>query len=128
MEERSVNLHPPKGRWHRQHIRLWIKLVQQATPILARKHPGEPPRPIGTWLQVEQLDDEHVAGLCARDGKGPAQIMDVREVDVLDVKGGIVIADLAAGPVERLDADGLVGDNGGVGGNCGTRLGSGMAG
>lgn len=44
--------------------------------------------------------------------------MDLGQVDVLDVVGGVVVVDLAAGPVEALDADGFVGGYFGVAWDC----------
>lgn len=41
--------------------------------------------------------------------------MDLGEVDVADVVGRVIVADLAARPIYAFDFDGFVGGDGGVG-------------
>jgi hypothetical protein len=43
--------------------------------------------------------------------------MDLGEVDVLDVVGAVVVADLPAGPIDAFDFDDFVGRDAGDGGN-----------
>jgi len=58
---------------------------------------------------VQELDFEQVAGLRAVDVDGPSQIVNLTEVDVSDVVGVVVVADLSAGPVEGLQSHRLAG-------------------
>jgi hypothetical protein len=42
--------------------------------------------------------------------------MNLGEIDIPHVVGGVVVANLAAGPVDTFDLDGFTGSDGGVGG------------
>lgn len=59
---------------------------------------GVAPRHLLVVLDVEDLDDERVAGLCSLDRNGTREEVDLREVDVADVVGVIRVLDLAARP------------------------------
>lgn len=64
------------------------------------------------------LDQEDIAGLCSLDFKWAGEVVDLSEIDVLNVVGGVVVFDLPAGPVETFDFDYFVVGDFGVGGDC----------
>jgi hypothetical protein len=55
--------------------------------------------------EVEDVDDQQVAGLGALDAIGPLSMCATGQVDVADVVGGVVVADLAVGPLPALDPE-----------------------
>ena len=86
-------------------IRLGIKLSEKTTPVLLMKHPRETPRPLHEWLNVLDLDDEDIARLGGLNLERARAIVDLREVDVLDIIGRVVVFYLPAHPVYALDSD-----------------------
>lgn len=60
---------------------------------------------LGDRSQVEDVDDQEVAGLRALDADRPAQHVGDGEVDIPNVIGRIVVADLAVGPLSALDSE-----------------------
>lgn len=84
-----------------------IVLIQKAAAVFFGEDAGESPRRVFEGLHVCNVDNEHVAGFCTLDLKRASQIMDLGEVDVMDVVCAIIIANLAAGPVEAFDFDRL---------------------
>lgn len=99
-------------------IRFRINLIQEPTPITLLKDTCEPPRLVLEGLHILNLDEEDVAWLCGLDLKWAGEVVDLREIDVFDVVGRIVVLDLAAGPVETFDFDDFVVGDFGVGGDC----------
>ena len=69
--------------------------------------------------EIEDVDDEQVAGFGALDGDRPGEHVGAGEVDVANVVGGVVVADLAVGPFAALDADRGAGPHGGGGWDVG---------
>lgn len=67
------------------------------------KDAGEAPGAVRKGLHVENINDEDIAWLGAFDFKGPAEIVDPRQVDVVNVVGVVGVFDLAAGPFVCLD-------------------------
>ena len=59
--------------------------------------------------EVEDVDDEQVTRLGALDAIGPREHVRAGEVHVADVVRGVVVADLAVGPLAALDPDLLPG-------------------
>jgi hypothetical protein len=55
--------------------------------------------------EVEDVDDEQVTRLGALDADRAGEHVRVREVDVADVVGGVVVADLGVCPLAALDAE-----------------------
>lgn len=75
-----------------------IDLVQEPSSVLLGKHAGEAPRLVLERLDVHDLDEEHVARLRALHVKGPAEVVYLGEVHILDIVGRVVVPNLAAGP------------------------------
>ena len=48
---------------------------------------------------IEDVDHKAVSRLCALDGYGSGEVVDLREVDVHDVVAAVVVADLGPSPV-----------------------------
>ena len=79
--------------------------VQKTAAVLKCEYAGEPPLGIFQPADVVDIDHEQIAGLGALDAERAAQIMHFGQVDVPDVIGGIVVFDLAAGPVVTFDPE-----------------------
>lgn len=90
---------------HRHYSRLGIDLIQQPPSILAMEDAAESPRLVLERLHILDLDQQNVARFGGVDVKRAGKIVDLGEVDVFDVVRGIVVLDLAAGPVETFDLD-----------------------
>lgn len=98
---------------------LWVDLVEEAAPIFLRENASEPPRVVVEGLDILDLDEEDITGLGGFDFKRAREVMDLGQVDVLDVVGGVVVFDLAAGPVEAFDFDDFVVGDGAAEGDVG---------
>jgi hypothetical protein len=61
------------------------------------------------------LNYKNVAGLCGFNVEGAGEVVNLCQVDVAHVVCGVVVADLAAGPVDAFDFDDFVGLDSGVG-------------
>jgi hypothetical protein len=96
-----------------------VDLVEEAAPIFLREHASESPGVVVEGLDVLDLDEEDIAGLGGFDFKRAREVMDLGQVDVLDVVGGVVVFDLAAGPVEAFDFDDFVVGDGAAEGDVG---------
>ena len=70
-------------------------------PALAGGRPGL----LRHRAQVEDVDHQQVAGLGALDLDGAAEHVGVGQVDVADVVGGVVVAELGVGPLAALDPE-----------------------
>lgn len=64
-----------------------IDLVQEPTAILLGKDPREAPRLVLEGLHVHNLNKEDVAWLSALDLEGPAEVVYLGEIHILDVVG-----------------------------------------
>lgn len=84
-------------------VRLGVDLVEEATAVLLGEDARESPGLIGQRLHVLDVDHKHIARFRGFNLKRTTQVVDFGEVDILDVVGGIVILDLAAGPIHTLD-------------------------
>ena len=62
-------------------------------------------RLLGDRAEVEDVDHQQVAGLGALDLDGAAEHVGVGQVDVADVVGGVVVAELGVGPLAALDPE-----------------------
>ena len=104
--------------WQRPCLRFGVYLIEEAAPVLARKHAREPPWLLLKRLHVYNLDEQHVARLRGLDLERPAQVVDFGEVDVLDVVGAVVVLDLPARPVDAFDLDRFAVLDGACEGDC----------
>lgn len=77
----------------------------------------ESPRSVRERLHVLDLDAEYVARFGMLDLERARNVVDASQIGVFDVFGGIVVADLAAEPVDAFDLDGFVIGNPTVRGN-----------
>ena len=69
---------------------------------------GKPPWLLLEWLDVLNLNEEHIAWLGRLYLKWAGQIMDPSQVDILHIVGAVIVLDLAACPIETFDFDHLV--------------------
>src|SRR3979411_1770694 len=103
-------------------VRVGEAVGQEPAAVGLREDPGVPPALTGNvadflWhrTEIEDVDDEQVAGLGTLDVDRPGQHVRVGQVDVAHVVGGVVVTDLTVGPLAALDPDRLAradGDSG----------------
>jgi len=87
--------------------RLRIYLIQKPATVLLIKHTREPPRLLFERLHILDLNEEYVTRLGRFDLKRAGEVMHPGEIDGLHVVGAVVVADLAARPVQAFDLDDL---------------------
>jgi hypothetical protein len=97
------------GKSQKKNSRLRINLIQKPATILPRKHARKPPRLLLQRLHILNLHHEHVPRLRALNVKGSREVVDLGEVHVAHVVCAVVVADLAAGPVNAFDLDNFAG-------------------
>src|SRR5579862_753474 len=54
----------------------WIMLIQESAAVFLVENSGKPPWLLWEWLDVKNLDDENIAGMCALDFDWAREIMD----------------------------------------------------
>lgn len=93
-------------------VRVGEAVGEEAAAVVLGEDAGVAPALPGAFslrlrygAQVEDVHDEQVAGLGALHRDGAAEHVGVGEVDVTDVVGRVVVADLVVGPVPALDAE-----------------------
>lgn len=86
-------------------LRVWIDFVEEASAVVFVEDAGEAPGLVLEGLHVLDLDDEDVTWFGVFDFEGPAEVVDLGEIDVLHVVGAVVVPDLASGPVDAFDLD-----------------------
>ena len=97
----------PARRVRALHLRRWIEFVQETTSIFFREDTCKAPGFILEGLYVHDLDQQEVPWLGALDFKGTRQVVNPGQVDVPDVICAVIVAYLAAGPVQAFDLDRL---------------------
>jgi hypothetical protein len=73
-------------------------------------------------LDVLDIYQQNVSGLGILDVKRTGQVMDPGQINIAHVIRRVIVADLAAGPVDAFNLDGLAILDGAVGGDCDTRM------
>jgi hypothetical protein len=101
-----------------RYSRLRIQLIQKPASIILMKHPRETPRLMLKGLHILNLNEQDIAWLRGLDFKGSREVVDLSQIDILDVVGRVVVADLAAGPVQTLDFDDFAVFDGSAEGDC----------
>lgn len=101
-QKHDANDHDPNANLH-----IPIDLIQKPPTIILVKDPGKPPRLMFEGLHIMNLHEQHVTRLGALDLERPGQVVHGGQVDVQHVLGAVVVFDLAAGPVDAFDLDGL---------------------
>ena len=76
---------------------------EKAAAVLLREEAVEAPQALRQRADIEQVDDQQIAGFGAFDADRTGQEMHDDEVDVAHVVGRFVVLDEAAGPVIGLD-------------------------
>jgi|GEM_PF-7062047 len=76
---------------------------EEAAAVLLGEEAVEAPQALLQRTDVEQVDDEQIAGLGALDADRAGQEVHDREIDVAHVIGRVVVLDEAASPVDGLD-------------------------
>jgi hypothetical protein len=85
-------------------VRLRIVIDEKTAAVFLGEDAGESPRRVRKITDVEQVDDQQVAGLGTFDTERAAQVMYLGQIDVANVVCAVVVEDLPPGPVEALDA------------------------
>src|SRR5690606_39259768 len=80
---------------------------QKAAEFRLAENPGIAPFLILEWADVENIDNQQVAGLSAGDADRSGQMVARRQIDIANIVGAVIVGDLAAGPVEAFDAEGI---------------------
>lgn len=98
-----------RGAWGKEqgNLRFGVYLIQKPATVLLRKYPREAPRSLFKRLHVLDLDEEDITRLGRLNLKGPGEVVHPGEIDVPHVVGAVVVADLAARPVDAFDLDDL---------------------
>src|SRR5271154_6619810 len=78
-------------------------LRQKAAAILFGEDAVEAPITAGQGADVEDVDDQEIAGLGALHTDRPAEKMHGAKVDVPDILGGLVVLDKSTGPIIGLE-------------------------
>jgi hypothetical protein len=86
---------------------LRVVVGEEAAAVVLVEGAGEAPLVARERPDVEDLHLEQVARLRRRARDRPREVVHLREVDVLHVVRRVVVLDLAARPVDRLDAEDL---------------------
>ena len=76
---------------------------EKAAAVLLGEEAVEAPQALRQRADVEQIDDQQIAGLGALDADRARQEVHDRQIDVAHVVGRLVVLDEAAGPVVGLD-------------------------
>ena len=76
---------------------------QEAAAVLLREEAVEAPETLRQRADIEQIDDQQIAGLGAFHPDRAGQEVHDREIDIAHVVRGFVVLDEAAGPVVGLD-------------------------
>lgn len=84
-----------------------IDLIQKATAILVAKDSCGAPRLMLEELHLLDLHHDYIAGLGAFDLERSRQVMDLCQLNISDVVGTVIIADLPSRPINALDIDNL---------------------
>jgi hypothetical protein len=78
------------------------EVIGQAAAILFGKETVEAPRALREDADVENVDDQEIAGLGAMDADRPGQKVHDGKIDVADIVGGFIVLDESAGPIVGL--------------------------
>src|ERR1700730_842451 len=84
-------------------VRLRIVIDEETAAVFLGEDAGESPRGIGQISDVEQVNDQEVAGLSTFDGERTTQIMHFGQVNIADIVCAVVVRDLPPGPIKALD-------------------------
>ena len=86
-------------------LRIWIDLVEKASPVVFVKYASKAPRLLLKWLHVLNFDDQNISRFGAFHLKGAGKVVDLGEIDVLHIVRAIVVADLPSCPIYALDLE-----------------------
>ncbi len=98
--------------------RLGVVLLEETTTVVAIKDTSEAPGRVIKRLHIGNVDNKKIARLSALDIKGPGQVVDFGQVDIANVVGTVVVANLPASPVNTFNLDRLAGLNAADSGDC----------
>ncbi len=88
-------------------VRIRIDIIQEPTTICFIEDPCKAPELILEWLDVLDLHNENIAWFRSLNFEGATEIMDLGQINILDVVGGIVVANLPTRPIDALNLDNL---------------------
>ena len=82
-------------------------IIQKTSTVASVENACETPEMIFKRLNILNINDEHIARLSRLNLKGTRQVMDLRQIHVLNIFGIISILNLASRPVYAFDLDRL---------------------
>ena len=85
--------------------RVGIMFGQEAAAVALGENAGKSPFKFRKHSNIEQINDEQVAGFRALHADGAAEVMNLRQIDFQNVAGVVVVLNLAAGPIDTLHAE-----------------------
>lgn len=87
--------------------RIRIDLIQKSTTILLVEYSCEAPWLILKWLNVLDLNYEHIARLGCFNLKRSGQVVNLGQVYILHVISAVVVPNLSSSPVDTFNFDNL---------------------
>ena len=88
-------------------LRFRIDLIQKSSAVVLGKDTSEAPWLMLEWLDILDLDQEHITGLSAFNLERSGKVVDSCEVNILHIICRVIVANLATGPVHTLDFNDL---------------------
>lgn len=85
------------------YVRIRIYLIKKSSAIASIKDACESPRLVLKWLDILDLDNQHVSRFRGFDIEGTGEVMYLGQVDITHVIGGVIIFDLSACPVHAFN-------------------------
>ena len=80
-------------------------LIQKSSAVVFVEDSSETPWVVLERLNILDFNEEDIAGFSGFDLERSREIVDLSQVDVLDIVGAVVVANLAACPIEAFDLD-----------------------
>jgi hypothetical protein len=87
--------------------RFRIDLIEETSAVVLGKDTSEAPWLMLEWLDILNLDQEHITGLSTFNLERSGEVMDSCEINILHIICRVIVANLATGPVHTLDLDDL---------------------
>ena len=89
-------------------VRFGVDFVEEASAVFFGKYASKAPGLLLEGLDVLDVDDQYVARFSGFDLEGSGEVVNACQVNVSDIVCGIVVANLAASPVDAFNLDYLI--------------------
>ena len=87
--------------------RIRIDLIQKSTTVLLVEYSCEAPWLILKWLNVLDLNYEHIARLGCFNLERSGQVVNLGQINILHVISAVVVPNLSSSPVDAFNLDNL---------------------